>query len=94
MPEFIEIPCVETKVALLGAIRLSIAAEMEAVNLYEGIAEKCDNPLVKKVMKEVAHDEMRHVGTFRELLERLNPKEFDFEEEGEEEAEDLMGKEK
>jgi rubrerythrin len=94
MPEFIETPEIETKCQLHAAIRLSIAAELEAVNLYQGIAEQSKNPLVRKIMNEVAGDEMRHVGTFRELLERLSPSDFDREEEGEEEATELMGKEK
>jgi len=57
------------------ALRLSIAAEYDAVALYEKIAERTDDPLVKKVMLDVADEEKVHAGEFLEALKKIEPDE-------------------
>jgi rubrerythrin len=92
MPEFTQIPCIETSEDVAGAVRLSIAAELEAVNLYRGIAARCNNPKVRALMLEVAEDELRHVGTFRRLMQALQPGDVERETEGMAEADEVIGK--
>jgi len=56
---------------LTRAIRLSLAAEEEAIHLYEAIADATDNALAKAVMQEVANEERQHAGEFQRLLNIL-----------------------
>ena len=60
---------------LARAIRLDIAAEHEAVHLYESHAEATDNELARKVLREIADEERVHVGEFQRLLAILLPDE-------------------
>jgi rubrerythrin len=71
---------------LRKAIRLSIAAEFDAANLYELIAEGCADEKVKAVMIHVANEERVHAGEFMKLLSEIFPKELEHWKEGEEEA--------
>lgn len=57
------------------ALRLSIAAEEEAIHLYEALADATDNRLVKEVMQHVADEERVHVGEFQRVLNILVPDE-------------------
>ena len=60
---------------LTRAIRVGVAAEEDATSVYEAIADATDNPLVKKVMQDVADEERVHVGEFQRLLSILLPDE-------------------
>jgi rubrerythrin len=71
------------------AIRQSIAAEEEAVHLYEAIADATDNDLVKAVMQDIADEEKVHAGEFQELLQRLAGDEEHWLNEGAEEVEEI-----
>lgn len=53
---------------LIRAIRLDLAAEHEAVHLYMAHAEAADNPLAKKVLKDIADEERVHAGEFARLI--------------------------
>lgn len=76
---------------LIRAVRFSIAAEFEAIQLYEQLAESIDNKQAKKLLEEVADDEKEHVGNFLRLLKLLCPEEKEFYKEGWSEAEEVMG---
>jgi uncharacterized protein len=56
---------------LARAIRLNLAAEEEAVHLYEAHADATDHPLAKKVLLDIAREERVHVGEFQQLLKIL-----------------------
>jgi len=60
---------------LVRAIRFMVAAEYEATQLYTQLAESTDNRLAVKVLKEIADEELVHVGEFLRLLRELAPNE-------------------
>lgn len=60
---------------LVRAIRFSVAAEYEAVQLYDQIIEATDDPHVKAVIRDIINEERLHAGQFLELLYRLVPDE-------------------
>ena len=64
-----------------------IAAEFEAIQLYEQLAESTDNELARKVLLDITKEEKEHVGEFRHLLTLLAPDDEPDYAEGEEEAE-------
>ncbi len=49
-------------------LRLGMIAELDAVSLYEQLAAMTSDPVIKKVMLDVAREEKTHVGEFQELL--------------------------
>jgi rubrerythrin len=53
---------------LVRAIRFMVAGEYEATQLYLQLAESTDNKLAAKVLKEIADEELVHVGEFLRLL--------------------------
>jgi rubrerythrin len=75
---------------IMRAIRFSIAAEYEAIQLYMQIADSTDNDLVKKVMVDVANEEKEHAGEFLRLLRELAPEEEEFYKHGYEEVEEMI----
>lgn len=56
---------------LTRGLRLSLAAEEEAVHLYEALADATDNALAKAVLQDVADEEREHVGEFQRVLSLL-----------------------
>ena len=58
---------------LVRAIRFMIAAEFEAIQLYEQLAESTCNELARKVLLDITKEEKEHVGEFRHLLALLAP---------------------
>ncbi len=79
-----------TKSELIRAIRFNIAAEYEAVQVYEQLAESTDNALAKKVLLDIAKEEVVHAGEFLKLLKELAPDEQALYDEGQEEVEEKM----
>lgn len=81
MPEFVnpfsgKVPKTPlTLEELTRAIRLNLAAEEEAVHLYQAHADATDHPLAKKVLLEIADEERIHAGEFQRLLNILLPDE-------------------
>lgn len=75
---------------ILRAIRFSVAAEYEAIQLYMQIAESTDNALVRKVMVDVANEEKEHAGEFLRLLRELAPEEMDYYDHGHKEVEEMI----
>jgi rubrerythrin len=81
-----------TREELIRAIRFMIAAEYEAVQLYQQTAESTDDKLAKEVLLDIADEEKEHAGEFLRLLRELDPKEEKFYEEGYEEVEEMIAK--
>ena len=77
---------------LIRAIRFSIAAEYEAVQIYMQLAESTDNELAKEVLRDIADEEKVHAGEFLRLLKELAPDEEAFYKEGYEEVEEMIQK--
>lgn len=74
---------------LTRAIRLAIAAEHEAIHLYEALADSCDDPLAAEVLRDIANEEKVHAGEFQRLLSILLPDEAGYLQEGAEEVEEM-----
>ncbi len=84
-----------TKEELIRGIRFNIAAEYEAIQLYEQIKESTDNELVQTVLTDIANEEREHAGELFKLLITLEPEEAKYYAEGAHEVEDMMdGKKK
>ena len=75
---------------LIRAIRFMIAAEYEAIQLYQQTAESTDNELAKKVLIDIADEEKEHAGEFLRLLRELAPEEEKFYQEGYGEVEEMI----
>lgn len=72
-------------------LRTAIIAEYDAVSLYEQLAEAATNPDLKKILLDVANEEKVHIGEFEAVLEVLDPEHEKYEDEGEDEAAELLG---
>ena len=78
---------------LVRSIRFMVAAEYEATQLYEQLAESTDNPLAQKVLHDIADEEKVHAGEFIRLLKALQPDEETFYQRGTQEVEEeFLGK--
>ena len=73
---------------LVRAIRFMVAAEYEAIQLYQQLAESTDNVLAQKVLIDIADEEKVHAGEFLRLLKELDPEEEKFYQEGAQEVEE------
>ena len=62
-----------THTEILRAIKFSISAEYEAIQLYQQIMENTNNKAVIRVLSEITEDEKKHVGGLNKLLEILSP---------------------
>ena len=98
MPEFstpftvLKNDCKLTHEELVRAVRFMIAAEYEAIQLYQQTAESTDNELAKEVLIDIANEEKEHAGEFLRLLRELDPEEENFYKEGYEEVEEMIAK--
>jgi rubrerythrin len=81
-----------TKEELVRAIRFMIAAEYEAIQMYQQTAESTDHALAKEVLIDIANEEKEHAGEFLRLLRELDPEEEKFYEDGYEEVEEMIEK--
>ena len=77
---------------LVRGIRFMIAAEYEAVQLNQQLAESTDNTLAREVLIDIANEEKEHAGEFLRLLRELDPQEEKYYREGYEEVEEIIAK--
>ena len=77
---------------LVRAIRFMVAAEYEAAQLYTQLAESTDNQLAIDVLKDIADEEIVHVGEFLRLLKELQPDEQEFYDKGAKEVQEMIEK--
>jgi rubrerythrin len=70
-------------------LRAGIIAEFDAINLYEQMAALAQNPLIKKVLLDIAKEEKAHVGEFEALLLATDAEHSKELEEGKKEVEEL-----
>lgn len=95
MPEFTNpfignVPRQMSHNELTRAIMLNIAAELEAIHVYRAHADATDSEDAKKVLLDVALEEMVHAGEFTALLYRLDPTAAQKVEEGFAEVRELL----
>lgn len=77
---------------LTRALRLALAAEQEAIHLYEALADATENQLAKTVLQDVADEEREHTGEFQHLLNLLLAEEHTLMASGAEEVEEMAKK--
>jgi len=74
------------------ALRVAIIAELDAINLYEQLAQAATNSDIKKVLLEIAKEEKTHVGELQTLLLRIDKEQASELEKGRKEVEELTKK--
>lgn len=79
-----------TKEELAQALRIDIAAELEAIFLYEAHAMTTDDKIIKKVLQDIADEEREHIGELLALVRYLDPKVADALVEGQGEVKEMM----
>jgi rubrerythrin len=70
-------------------LRAGIVAEFDAINLYEQMAALASNPLIKKMLLDIAKEEKTHVGEFHTLLLAFDAEQAKELEEGKKEIDEL-----
>lgn len=71
-------------------LRAAIIAELDAINLYEQLADMTQNKNIRKLLLDVAREEKTHVGEFQALLLMEDKQQEEELEEGKKEVEELM----
>ena len=72
-------------------LRFGILAELDAINLYEQMANMTDNKKLKMVLLDIAKEEKEHVGEFQYLLLKLDKQQLEELEDGKREVQELIG---
>lgn len=72
-------------------LRAGLIAELDAINLYNQMAAATSDPLIKKMLLDIAKEEKTHVGEFQALLLKLDKEQEKELEEGREEVEEMSG---
>ena len=70
-------------------LRVGMIAELDAVNLYEQLAEMTEDEKIKKVLLDIAKEEKTHVGEFQALLLERDQEQTEELKKGKEEVEEL-----
>lgn len=73
-------------------LRAGIIAELDAINLYEQMANLAKNEDIRKILLDIAKEEKTHVGEFQALLLRFDPQQKEELEAGTEEVEEELSK--
>lgn len=72
-------------------LRAGIIAELDAINLYEQMAALAQDPLIKKVLLDIAKEEKTHVGEFQAMLLSKDSEQVKELEAGKKEIEEIKG---
>lgn len=49
-------------------LRVGLIAELDAINLYQQLADMTENTNIRKILLDIAKEEKTHVGEFQALL--------------------------
>jgi len=79
-----------SKDEMIRALRFTIAAEFEAIQMYEQLANASSDSLFRKVMRDIAKEEEVHAGEFMRVLFNLKPDEQENYHEGFKEVEKII----
>ncbi len=71
-------------------LRAALIAELDAINLYEEMADMTRDKHLRKLLLDVAKEEKTHVGEFQSLLLKKDPQQKNELEGGEKEVETLL----
>ncbi len=71
-------------------LRLAIIAELDAINLYEQMANFASDDALKKVLIDIAKEEKTHVGEFQALLLKHDEEQEEELRRGEEEVKEIL----
>lgn len=74
---------------MIEAIRMSIIAELDAINLYLQFARACIDEKVRRVLEDIAREEKTHVGELLAILKELDTEQASQLKAGEEEVKEL-----
>ncbi len=69
--------------------RIGMIAELDAVNLYEQLAQMAQDETLKKILLDIAKEEKTHIGEFQAILLKKDPEQVDELKKGEEEVAQL-----
>jgi rubrerythrin len=72
-------------------LRLGMIAELDAVSLYEQLADATDNPDMKEVLLDIAKEEKAHIAEFKTMLDKMDKEQIDMDKQGAEEVEEMVG---
>lgn len=72
-------------------LRVAMIAELDAVSLYEELANMTDSQDLKAVLSDIAREEKTHVGEFQTLLLKKDEEQVIELEKGRKEVEELTG---
>ena len=75
-------------------LRFAIIAELDAINLYEQMADMTRNRNIRKVLLDIAREEKTHVGEFQALLLIEDKEQVQELEEGKKEVRELLSQRK
>ncbi len=75
-------------------LRSAIIAELDAINLYEQMAEMTSNAKIRNVLLDIAKEEKTHVGEFQTLLLIEDKEQVRELEEGKKEIRELLARKK
>ena len=73
-------------------LRGAIISELDAINLYEQMADMTRNANIRKVLLDIAREEKTHVGEFQTLLLTEDKEQIQELEEGKREVRELLGR--
>jgi len=73
-------------------LRLGMIAELDAVSLYEQLADATQSQYLKTILLDIAKEEKTHVGEFQALLLKLDPEQKTELEEGQKEVDEELAK--
>lgn len=73
-------------------LRVGIIAELDAVSLYEQLAEMTDKENIRTILLNIAKEEKTHVGEFQALLLNEDKEQMEELENGKKEIEEKAGK--
>ena len=71
-------------------LRTAIIAELDAINLYEQMADMTRNRNIRKLLLDIAREEKTHVGEFQTLLLIEDKEQVQELEKGKEEVRELL----
>lgn len=76
---------------LARAIRQDIAAELDAIALYQAHIDATDDERAKKVLAHIRDDEKEHAAELLAFLEILDPQQAEYLKEGKKDVAELLG---
>lgn len=71
-------------------LRRAINAELEAINMYEEIADNTEDPRIEKVFRHIAEEEKHHIAEFGITLRGEDDEQLDADEKGLEEVREIF----